>query len=163
MTFPHHDLWLRPVLDQQYHGDSWAAVQTRLMDLVEKGRLFFHAWPTKEWAAPDAALEKNQRLLGGFPYADVDVVCPGSGPDGSLTLRKSLVLTCVGWNADPMILGFGTKMTLEIGNVSPILTYNRLSMDGAIVRFPYDFDDQRVSPHLFILATPYRAELNPYP
>jgi len=163
MELPRHDLWLRHVLDQQYRGSSWNTVETRLMQLVSDGNLFFYAWPTEEWAAPDDALDKNSRLLAYIP-ARVSVTCPGSGPDGTLALLSDLSLTCIDRRPSASyLLPKGTEMTLEVGNVSPILTYSRLSMEGAIARFPYDFDDKRVSPHLFILATPYGAELSPYP
>lgn len=163
MTLPSPDLWLRSVLDQQYRGSSWSAYETRFIHLLGTGQLFFHAWPVDEWAAADEAVDKNTGLLNMVP-AWVKVVCPGNGPDGSLTLAEDLSLSCVGDPTKlPYVLPKGTEMDLEIGNVSPVLTYNKLTMGGAIARFPYDFDDQRVSPHLFILATPYRAELNAYP
>lgn len=154
---PHHDVWLRDVLDQQFMGHSWTQVQRGFERMITACTLYYHAWPVPSWAFPDEAIENNTKALDVVP-ADIKVICPGRGPDGSLTLRTSLALDPVcgkrpheGIDGMAYVLLAGDRMDLEIGHVSPLRMYQALTGVGKIARFPYDFEAD-MEPHLFVLC-----------
>lgn len=60
-------------------------------------------------------------------------------------------MTPVRTGAEDFTLATGTQIDLEIGDVSPLKTYQALTQSGAIARLPYDAEIE-AEPHLFILA-----------
>ena len=72
MPLPHHDIWLRDVLDQQFMGHSWTQVQRGFEKMIAAYTLFYYAWPTPSWAFADDAIELNKNALKDVP-ADIKV------------------------------------------------------------------------------------------
>jgi hypothetical protein len=157
VTFPHPDIWLRPVLDQKLVGSDWHFVFDDFQEMIRDHGLYFHAWPMKHWALSDESREDNERALRGVPeFASVHVRKANSGADASIAFEDMpIYMRSLGTQEAHKFRG--VYVNAEIGHCPGSRTYNLLVTNGKLVRYPYEIPGMR--PHVFLLVCPEHQAL----